>query len=72
METPTIRTAPATNDADAFGKRCNNASHSEQMHSSQNIFVGMTLILIFAEVLALYGLIVGIIVSSSASQSRAD
>ncbi|KAF6167119.1 hypothetical protein GIB67_025414 [Kingdonia uniflora] len=35
-------------------------------------FVGMILILIFAEALALYGLIVGIILSSRAGQSRAD
>uniref|UniRef100_A0A2N9FG77 V-type proton ATPase proteolipid subunit n=1 Tax=Fagus sylvatica TaxID=28930 RepID=A0A2N9FG77_FAGSY len=42
------------------------------MHSSQNCFVGMILILIFAEALALYGLIVGIILSSRAGQSRAD
>ncbi|KAK2978617.1 hypothetical protein RJ640_020927 [Escallonia rubra] len=36
------------------------------------LFVGMILILIFAEALALYGLIVGIILSSRAGQSRAD
>ncbi|KAL1176495.1 hypothetical protein V6Z11_A04G162900 [Gossypium hirsutum] len=35
-------------------------------------FVGMILILIFAEALALYGLIVGIILSSRAGQSRAE
>ncbi|CAI9774387.1 unnamed protein product [Fraxinus pennsylvanica] len=35
------------------------------------LFVGMILILIFAEALALYGLIVGIILSSRAGQSRA-
>jgi len=34
------------------------------------LFVGMILILIFAEALALYGLIVGIILSSRAGQSR--
>lgn len=38
----------------------------------QKLFVGMILILIFAEALALYGLIVGIILSSRAGQSRAD
>ncbi|KAG6520329.1 hypothetical protein ZIOFF_017378 [Zingiber officinale] len=36
------------------------------------LFVGMILILILAEALALYGLIVGIILSSRAGQSRAD
>lgn len=36
------------------------------------LFVGMILILIFAEALALYGLSVGIILSSRAGQSRAD
>ncbi|KAL2550475.1 V-type proton ATPase subunit c2 [Forsythia ovata] len=36
------------------------------------LFAGMILILIFAEALALYGLIVGIILSSRAGQSRAD
>jgi len=36
------------------------------------LFVGMILILIFAEALALYGLIVGIILSSRAGQSRSD
>ncbi|RXH90960.1 hypothetical protein DVH24_006905 [Malus domestica] len=36
------------------------------------LFVGMILILIFAEALALYGLIVGIILSSRSGQSRAD
>ncbi|KAL2608626.1 hypothetical protein R1flu_027199 [Riccia fluitans] len=36
------------------------------------LFVGMILILIFAEALALYGLIVGIILSSRAGQSRGD
>ncbi|KAK2967144.1 hypothetical protein RJ640_006113 [Escallonia rubra] len=36
------------------------------------LFVGMIPILIFAEPLALYGLIVGIILSSRAGQSRAD
>ncbi|KAH0451040.1 hypothetical protein IEQ34_021732 [Dendrobium chrysotoxum] len=36
------------------------------------LFVGMILILIFAKALALYGLIVGIILSSRAGQSRAD
>lgn len=36
------------------------------------LFVGMILILIFAEALALYGLIVGIILSSRAGQSRVD
>ncbi|KAF3498233.1 hypothetical protein DY000_02055165 [Brassica cretica] len=36
------------------------------------LFVGMILILIFAEALALYGLIVGIILSSRAGQSRAE
>ncbi|KAG2486218.1 hypothetical protein HYH03_015180 [Edaphochlamys debaryana] len=35
------------------------------------LFVGMILILIFAEALALYGLIVGIILSSKAGQSAA-
>ena len=35
-------------------------------------FVGMILILIFAEALSLYGLIVGIILSSRAGQSRAE
>uniref|UniRef100_A0A0E0FZ81 V-type proton ATPase proteolipid subunit n=1 Tax=Oryza nivara TaxID=4536 RepID=A0A0E0FZ81_ORYNI len=35
------------------------------------LFVGMILILIFAEALGLYGLIVGIILSSRAGQSRA-
>ena len=34
------------------------------------LFVGMILILIFAEALALYGLIVGIILASSAGSSR--
>ncbi|KAF0893616.1 hypothetical protein E2562_028030 [Oryza meyeriana var. granulata] len=34
------------------------------------LFVGMILILIFAEALALYGLIIGIILSSRAGQSR--
>lgn len=36
------------------------------------LFVPMILILIFAEALGLYGLIVGIILSSRAGQSRAD
>jgi F0F1-type ATP synthase membrane subunit c/vacuolar-type H+-ATPase subunit K len=36
------------------------------------LFVGMILILIFTEALALYGLIVGIILSSRAGKSRAD
>ncbi|OAE32133.1 hypothetical protein AXG93_2912s1220 [Marchantia polymorpha subsp. ruderalis] len=36
------------------------------------LFVGMILILIFAEALALYGLIVGIILSSRAGQSRGE
>ncbi|KAG7558995.1 F/V-ATP synthase subunit C superfamily [Arabidopsis thaliana x Arabidopsis arenosa] len=36
------------------------------------LFVGMILILIFAEAFALYGLIVGIILSSRAGQSRAE
>ncbi|KAJ0786022.1 V-type proton ATPase 16 kDa proteolipid subunit [Helianthus annuus] len=36
------------------------------------LFVGMILILVFAEALALYGLIVGIILSSRAGQSRAN
>ncbi|CAL9120282.1 unnamed protein product, partial [Musa textilis] len=36
------------------------------------LFVGMILILIFAEALALYGLIVGIILSSRVGQSRAE
>ncbi|PAN26409.1 hypothetical protein PAHAL_5G010500 [Panicum hallii] len=36
------------------------------------LFVGMILILIFAEALGLYGLIVGIILSSRAGQSRAN
>ncbi|KAG5392684.1 hypothetical protein IGI04_022647 [Brassica rapa subsp. trilocularis] len=36
------------------------------------LFVGMILILIFAEALALYGLIVGIILSSRAGQARAE
>lgn len=36
------------------------------------LFVGMILILIFAEALALYGLIVAIILSSRAGQSRAE
>ncbi|KAL5579030.1 hypothetical protein UlMin_011472 [Ulmus minor] len=36
------------------------------------LFVSKILILIFAEALALYGLIVGIILSSRAGQSRAD
>ncbi|KAJ8568240.1 hypothetical protein K7X08_020962 [Anisodus acutangulus] len=36
------------------------------------LFVGMILILIFAEALTLYGLIVGIILSSRAGQSRAE
>ncbi|KAJ6991735.1 ATPase [Populus alba x Populus x berolinensis] len=36
------------------------------------LFVGMILILIFAEALALYGLIVGFILSSRAGQSRAE
>ncbi|KAI0500241.1 hypothetical protein KFK09_018450 [Dendrobium nobile] len=36
------------------------------------LFFGMILILIFVEALALYGLIVGIILSSRAGQSRAD
>ncbi|XWS23727.1 hypothetical protein CRYUN_Cryun28dG0040100 [Craigia yunnanensis] len=36
------------------------------------LFVGMILILIFAEALAFYGLIVGIILSSRAGQSRAE
>lgn len=35
------------------------------------LFVGMILILIFAEALALYGLIVGIILASKAGQSAA-
>ncbi|WZZ83617.1 hypothetical protein YC2023_104189 [Brassica napus] len=36
------------------------------------LFVGMILIIIFAEALALYGLIVGIILSSRAGKSRAE
>jgi len=36
------------------------------------LFVGMILILIFAEALGLYGLIVGILLSSRAGQSRAN
>nr|KAJ0221190.1 hypothetical protein LSAT_V11C200088530 [Lactuca sativa] len=36
------------------------------------LFVGMILILIFVEALALYGLIVGIILSSRVGQSKAD
>lgn len=36
------------------------------------LFVGMILMLIFAEALALYGLIIGIILCTRAGQSRAD
>ncbi|KAK3034765.1 hypothetical protein RJ639_032278 [Escallonia herrerae] len=36
------------------------------------LFVGMILVLVFAKALALYGLVVGIILSSRAGQSRAD
>lgn len=51
--------------------------HAENVFCRANaqqpkLFVGMILILIFAEALALYGLIVGIILSSRAGQSRAD
>jgi len=47
--------------------------HSHRANAQQpKLFVGMILILIFAEALALYGLIVGIILSSRAGQSRAD
>ncbi|CAL5348402.1 unnamed protein product [Camellia sinensis] len=50
------------------------ASHGQKEANAQQpkLFVGMILILIFAEALALYGLIVGIILSSRAGQSRAD
>ncbi|PKU79255.1 V-type proton ATPase 16 kDa proteolipid subunit [Dendrobium catenatum] len=51
------------------------ALHSEDCVANAQqpkLFVGMILILIFAEALALYGLIVGIILSSRAGQSRAD
>jgi F0F1-type ATP synthase membrane subunit c/vacuolar-type H+-ATPase subunit K len=47
---------------------CNCRANAQQ----PKLFVGMILILIFAEALALYGLIVGIILSSRAGQSRAD
>ncbi|XP_039019878.1 V-type proton ATPase subunit c1-like isoform X2 [Hibiscus syriacus] len=40
--------------------------------TAAKIFVRMILILIFAEALALYGLIVGIVLSSRAGQSRAE
>ncbi|KAK1322957.1 hypothetical protein QJS10_CPA02g00505 [Acorus calamus] len=49
-------------------KRCSSWANAQQ----PKLFVGMILILIFAEALALYGLIVGIILSSRAGQSRAD
>ncbi|KAF6160560.1 hypothetical protein GIB67_019500 [Kingdonia uniflora] len=49
------------------------ANLPEKANAQQpKLFVGMILILIFAEALALYGLIVGIILSSRAGQSRAD
>jgi F0F1-type ATP synthase membrane subunit c/vacuolar-type H+-ATPase subunit K len=48
-------------------------AHCYRANAQQpKLFVGMILILIFAEALALYGLIVGIILSSRAGQSRAD
>ncbi|CAL5402183.1 unnamed protein product [Camellia sinensis] len=46
--------------------------HGRANAQQPKLFVGMILILIFAEALALYGLIVGIILSSRAGQSRAD
>ncbi|EMS55033.1 V-type proton ATPase 16 kDa proteolipid subunit [Triticum urartu] len=46
--------------------------HCRANAQQPKLFVGMILILIFAEALALYGLIVGIILSSRAGQSRAD
>ncbi|KAI8531341.1 hypothetical protein RHMOL_Rhmol11G0129000 [Rhododendron molle] len=50
-----------------------NRGHEQRANAQQpKLFVGMILILIFAEALALYGLIVGIILSSRAGQSRAD
>ncbi|CAA6667670.1 unnamed protein product [Spirodela intermedia] len=54
----------------AWGRR----TDSEERANAQQpkLFVGMILILIFAEALALYGLIVGIILSSRAGQSRAE
>nr|GMD93782.1 V-type proton ATPase 16 kDa proteolipid subunit [Ipomoea batatas] len=49
------------------------SSSSHRANAQQpKLFVGMILILIFAEALALYGLIVGIILSSRAGQSRAE
>ncbi|KAK9165257.1 hypothetical protein Scep_000448 [Stephania cephalantha] len=54
-------------------KRSGTASPLLRANAQQpKLFVGMILILIFAEALALYGLIVGIILSSRAGQSRAD
>ncbi|KAH0720505.1 hypothetical protein KY290_005451 [Solanum tuberosum] len=47
-------------------------SFSRANAQQPKLFVGMILILIFAEALALYGLIVGIILSSRAGQSRAE
>ncbi|KAG6419690.1 hypothetical protein SASPL_116199 [Salvia splendens] len=49
-------------------QKCDQLANAQQ----PKLFVGMILILIFAEALALYGLIVGIILSSRAGQSRAD
>ncbi|KAI8003004.1 hypothetical protein LOK49_LG08G01595 [Camellia lanceoleosa] len=50
------------------------ASHGQKEANAEQpkLSVGMILIFIFAEALALYGLIVGIILSSRAGQSRAD
>ncbi|PHT34547.1 V-type proton ATPase subunit c3 [Capsicum baccatum] len=49
-------------------EKLNNQANAQQ----PKLFVGMILILIFAEALSLYGLIVAIILSSRAGQSRAE
>ncbi|GFY89739.1 ATPase, F0/V0 complex, subunit C protein [Actinidia rufa] len=54
--------------ANSYLESCSSLANAQQ----PKLFVGMILILIFAEALALYGLIVGIILSSRAGQSRAD
>ncbi|CAN1163482.1 V-type proton ATPase 16 kDa proteolipid subunit (Fragment) [Linum perenne] len=67
-----VRTSSCTKEEDRNDVYILPQSCSLANAQQPKLFVGMILILIFAEALALYGLIVGIILSSRAGQSRAD
>ncbi|CAM8936593.1 unnamed protein product [Rhodiola kirilowii] len=69
MENECVKDGATIHQAQVGGYRTGGPWSNAQQ---PKLFVGMILILIFAEALALYGLIVGIILSSRAGQSIAD